>query len=582
MRGFWTRLQLAGLVRNPDRRRLRAVVALALAGVVAAIAGTALAVHDEGLFELDANVQDEAAVGDDWSNIFDDTADDADPKPLRTVFKTEAANETIFTGGGSKDYLGINNDPPADPWTDGPWQHKNGSVPDKDDIRDAYAAAYTKQEGGVPHTFIYFGLDRLAVQGSADVGFWFLKGNVAPVAGGSWSGEHQVGDVLVLSEFSGGGTDIEIKVLKWVGTGGDEGGGTLETLFGGATGQLADCDEVPDGPDGDDVCANVNTAPILDAAVPWNYVAKNGSRDIPTAGFFEGGIDLTDFVPGAGCVANFVAETRSSFEVNAVLKDFVHSSFSLCGASLTTTPSNPISGGTVLPGASVTDKATVTGTGLASPPFPSSPPNVVFSICGPIDPSGATSTFKCDDSDAVHTAAQFGNTKALSPTATQGVSEATSDAVSKTLPGVYCFKATWAGDTSYPAGASDIGSNGSECFRVRDTSSMTTAQRWLPNDSATVLNSQNQPVTSGTVDFTLYKNGTCTDDPLDLSDTVTGTGFDDRPLNSSGVASTANTTQYVVTSSGTTNISWKATYDGSADIVGSNSTCETSVLQITN
>jgi SdrD B-like domain len=319
-------------VRNRGRRRrLRAVVLLAIVGVVAAVAGTAVAVHDEGLFELDANVLDGGAAGDDWSNVFDGTADDADPIPVQTAFKTEAENETIFTGGGSKDHLGINNDPPADPWTDGPWLHKNGSVPDKDDIRDAYAAAYIKEEDGVPHVFIYFGLDRLAVQGSADVGFWFLQGNVAPVADGSFSGEHQLGDVLVLSEFSGGGTDIEIKVFEWVGTGGDEGGGTLRTRFGGATGQLADCDDIPVGTTDDNVCANVNTAPILDADIPWDYVAKDGSRNMPTAAFFEGGIDLTEFVPGAGCIANFLAETRSSFEVNAVLKDFVHSQFELCG-----------------------------------------------------------------------------------------------------------------------------------------------------------------------------------------------------------------------------------------------------------
>jgi hypothetical protein len=227
---------------------------LALVGVVAAIAGTALAVHDEGLFELDANVLDDTTVaGDDWSNIFDGAADDADPKPSRPRSRPRRRTSSIFTGGGSKDDLGINNDPPADPWTDGAWQHKNGTVPDKDDIRDAYAAAYTKEEGGDPHIFIYFGLDRLAVQGSADVGFWFLQGNVAPVAAGSFSGEHQVGDVLVLSEFNGGGTDIEIKVFEWVGTGGDEGGGTLRMRFDGATGALADCDDIPEMTD-DNVC----------------------------------------------------------------------------------------------------------------------------------------------------------------------------------------------------------------------------------------------------------------------------------------------------------------------------------------
>jgi hypothetical protein len=69
---------------------------------------------------------------------------------------SDPSPQTIFTGGSSKDDLDI----PG-------WQHKDGSVPDKDDITHAGAAAYS--EGG--DTFVYFGLSRLAVQGSADVGF---------------------------------------------------------------------------------------------------------------------------------------------------------------------------------------------------------------------------------------------------------------------------------------------------------------------------------------------------------------------------------------------------------------------------
>ena len=78
--------------------------------------------------------------------------------------------------------------------------------------------------------------------GSSNVGFWFLQDDVAPIPGtpvGStsrFSGQHEVGDLLVLSEFSDGGTGITIKVFEWVGTGGDEGGGTLQTLVGGDTG----------------------------------------------------------------------------------------------------------------------------------------------------------------------------------------------------------------------------------------------------------------------------------------------------------------------------------------------------------
>jgi hypothetical protein len=35
------------------------------------------------------------------------------------------------------------------------WKHKDGSVPDKDDITNAYAAAYTNDEDEI---IIYFGM----------------------------------------------------------------------------------------------------------------------------------------------------------------------------------------------------------------------------------------------------------------------------------------------------------------------------------------------------------------------------------------------------------------------------------------
>ena len=310
--------------RRTSRRRVTAlgsVLVLAVA-FLAGSPGAVAAPDDNSLFELDGNVHDQAAAGDDWSNIFagsdsafTTTGIVADPAPL-----------TIFTGGGSKDDLDV----PG-------WRHKNGSVPDKDNITDAYAAAYTQAND----TFVYFGLDRSAVQGSANVGFWFFQDDVAPVPGvpagttSTFSGRHQLGDLLVLSEFDGGGSNVTIKVLEWVGTGGDEGGGTLQTLFGGATGAPADCDATPTTAN---VCANVNTVALPDADIPWNYVGKGGTRNMPAASFFEGGINLDAFFGQAPCFTNVVAETRSSFEVNAVLKDLAHSRFDLCGGDISIAP----------------------------------------------------------------------------------------------------------------------------------------------------------------------------------------------------------------------------------------------------
>src|SRR5919106_59369 len=300
------------------RHRGRVAVGVASVGLLAAsLALPAAAVHDVGLFELDGNILDDTTVeGDDWSNIFANT----DSAFASTGIISDPAPQSIFTGGGSKDDLDIPQ-----------WKHKNGNVPDKDNITNAYAAAYSL--GG--ETYVYFGMDRFDTSGSANVGFWFFQDDVAPAADGTFSGEHEVGDLLVLSEFDQGGGGVTIKVFEWVGTGGDEGGGTLQTLIGGETGIPADCDNVPDG---DDVCANVNTANILDANIPWPYTGKGGQgftvNDMETGAFFEGGINLSALLPEEPCITNFVAETRSSFEVNAVLKDFVHSEFSLCAADI--------------------------------------------------------------------------------------------------------------------------------------------------------------------------------------------------------------------------------------------------------
>jgi hypothetical protein len=124
------------------------VLSLVLQYFSFAVAQPVLAVHDEGLFELDGNTANEAAAGDDWSNA-------------NKVLITDPLDQTtdrIFTGGGSKDDLNI----PG-------WRHTLGSVPDKDNIEHAFATAY-EHEGD---TYVYFGLDRYANNGTADVGFWF-------------------------------------------------------------------------------------------------------------------------------------------------------------------------------------------------------------------------------------------------------------------------------------------------------------------------------------------------------------------------------------------------------------------------
>ena len=108
-----------------------------------------LAVHDLGVFELEGDATDDPAVaGDDWSTVNFGGGSAA----ARTGVDADPAPRSIFTGGGSKDPIDISS-----------WRYKDGSVPDKDDITNAYAAAYNVNGDLV----IYFGADRYANDGDA-------------------------------------------------------------------------------------------------------------------------------------------------------------------------------------------------------------------------------------------------------------------------------------------------------------------------------------------------------------------------------------------------------------------------------
>src|SRR5262249_19354595 len=87
----------------------------------------------------------------------------------------------------------------------------------------------------------------------------------------------------------------------------------------------------------------VNPAPIT---VGWPYTQKGtttcstGPCPLDTGLFFEGAIDLTALGLGNFCAHSFLAETRSSAEVSAVLKDFALGSFNTCvSLTVTKTPS---------------------------------------------------------------------------------------------------------------------------------------------------------------------------------------------------------------------------------------------------
>ncbi len=300
---------------------------------------------------------------------------------------------SIVTGGDhtyfdqDKDIHDISGTPDA-------WGCVSQSTPTpKDEILNASAIVHTAASGVVAgDTILYYNLERGSNNGTAFNGVWFMQAGASCFnntnAKVSFSGGPHVsackdgtlvpcpgatterrGDILVLSNYTGGGRIAGVKVGEW-----SVGGATDPCPFGTRADtnicQIAisgDCanEEPPASPGTgvpatDVACAVVNTrvfkvtpgAGELPLA-PWNNecVAKGSNKcisgtrvDLGTNQFFEGSLDLTQLlcvsggvpVPGCEipCFSTFLAETRSSAQFDATLKDYARGVFVTCTTAL--------------------------------------------------------------------------------------------------------------------------------------------------------------------------------------------------------------------------------------------------------
>ena len=322
---------IIGPTGSRRRRRFLFAPILAVALVALLLTAGAQAVHDNGFMQLDRNaytsIDSTITALEDWDKICPTTtlpgiggclggttADASD-------FDTDTANAgplgTVFTTGGSKDTNDITS-----------WKHTASPAPDKDNLQHAYAA----REGDD----LFFGADRLAVQGTASLGVWFLQGNVGPIPGGTFSGTHKDGDLLVISDFQSSGSNSAVRVFEWQG----EGVAGSLVLIAGTETTPADCVGPPPHPTtgaGSEFCASSN---IVNADSPWAFLSKSGPANIFLPGlFFEGGVDLAALDLEEGCFSTFLAETRSSNSPGSQLKDFVTGQLESCGSTTMTTPS---------------------------------------------------------------------------------------------------------------------------------------------------------------------------------------------------------------------------------------------------
>lgn len=527
---------------TPKRRGRRPLTAIAVVTVIVgllAVAGTALAVHDD-TFQLDGNTKightDEAIPGNqtiDWDSLFDADGNniagffdpDADPgftsgdfvedfsvKPTRNG----AASTCVLDGTGnffctadpttyatgSKDILDIPD-----------WQcNKDNNVNSKIDIMNAYAASYVAPDGD---KLMYFGLEKNKDNGNNNVAFWFLKDkdvNCVSPSGGAvdFTGAHTDGDVLVVSAFTNGGGVSNIDAYRWDGDDAcidnpDEGGD-------------ADCDGLPVGSGGDckdaplldDICATTNSGPKEDnddITTEWRTAdATLGvGNTVVVTDFFEGGINLTKVLEGDTCFNTFLADTRSSQELTATLFDFARGQLGGCTSDTETTPSTTEEDIPVDPNSAIVtvhDSAEITVTGIDT--FDGT---VTFFICGPM---AADSTDLCD-SGGVEL-----NTEDVTANGTF-----LSDDVDLTAAGRYCFRADFSGDEAAGVPPSSDSAE-TECLLINP------AQPVLDTDAGAVGSDDppvpfGQPVTdTATLTGTAHKPGTDGDGDGSINPTADG------------------------------------------------------------
>lgn len=563
--------------KGSGRRRSRLLLlSLALIAAMAVAIPGALAVHDTGAFQLDGNaqtsVQSPVPANDDWDRVcrevlgFDCSTTDVTTGATAVSWSednllngTPSLDATIFTGGGSKDPIDI------DQWA---WKDGSGGLPDKANLLHSFAARYSLPDspecpsGPAPTCeVLFFGSDRYDNSGDAVQGFWFFQNEITlgtqKLGGGfNFNGVHRNGDLLVISEFSNGGVRSTIFVYQW----NDTVSGNLELL---ASSEAANCAQV--GPN-DAFCGIVNSQ--NGTVAPWPFLDKSGNNTYLQGEFFEAGINLSTLGLADRCFASVASETRTSTSTTSVLKDFVLGSFGECETELVTTPQTsdgvdiPDTGVSIGSGSvEVQDSAMLDVKGI-----PTWTGTLSFYLCGPadLDDPGTLPNGDPDDPDTCDIGGTLISSGTVNNTTPQPI---VSDTATVTAAGDYCWRGFFDADTEGVPDATDA-SDG-ECFTVNpvtpeietEVAAAAVELGSSISDSATlsgtadqpgdpVINPTSQLAAGGEITFVVYG-------PND--DTCTGTAI---PAGSAAVSGDGTYFSASITPTEPGTYRWIASYDG--------------------
>jgi uncharacterized repeat protein (TIGR01451 family) len=448
--------------------------------------GAAQAVHNNGMFELEGNTAHDSATTPpfDWESLFGAsgnqliTPDPINGPLLADTFVSDTAlpDQSYFTS--NKDIQPIASG--VQHWGCDPINNPL----DKDNLLNAYAAA-VQVPANAPNNagdqVLYLASERGSNNGTSFAGFWLLKDKNVGCSGSSgFSGQHTDGDLLIISDYTNGGGTQDVSVYRW--TGDDATGApVLDASFNGSLCTAA--------PSNDNACAIANDSTIT---TPWSPTSHDSNT------FVEAGIDLTTLLgSNGGCFTTFLAETRSSNQLTATLKDFAGGQFNTCVPPIMDTTAAPGGSSNPLGVANQHDVATISPVGDRP------------------DPTGTISFFLCNPSEVTSGGCVSGGTQvggAVTIAAGSATSANASGSLTATV-GKYCWRAEYTPDadgSNFYVAASHT-NNDTECFTVIKASpsiSTTPSETSgsvgdLLNDSASLTGGSNFDGT-GTITFNLY------------------------------------------------------------------------------
>jgi hypothetical protein len=574
-------------------RRLYTVTAIAAAASLLIVATPARAAVNQQDFQIDGDATEATCGGafgttscppaqpDDWDSLYSCPASPS----------TAACSKITTPGANLADVIGDMADefnfPDTDNLTQGSkddqnitawnWGPASGSA--KTNIMQSFAAKYGAS--------LYIGGNRDVNNGDANFGVWLLQNQTVKCTAtmvsagqcgtaGTFVGKpnaqgfrslvpHAIGDILLVSAFTNGGTVANIQVYKVIQTVGNESnpnavpGTCPATAFDGyankstgATGvclqQLITvtqpgtgaCNSAITGPPAvpaNAACAATNAGTVT-ALDPRFQSSQSGSvkGKYPPLTFFEVGLQLDDLNLTSECFPNYLVDGRQSQSVTSSLNDFTLGSFQHCSSGIVTQASGPV---TV--GQTITDTATVSGT----PGGPTPTGSVTFNAY----------------SDSACTTQVFTSTKTVT-----GFGNYTSDSYTTTAAGTIYWIAHYTGDSNFPAADGSCGDANESSVVNKASPAITTSATAGPvnigdpiHDTAT-LTGGFAPLT-GTVTFTLYgpNDATCSNASI-FTSTV------------SVVSGGATSGNFTTTAAGT-GYRWKASYSGDGNNSGATSGC---------